>query len=44
VPRPTAIRGVLLAGSSTASGVFLSRQKDIELESGTEIQVGIISQ
>jgi hypothetical protein len=44
VPRPTAIPGVLLAGSSTASGVFLSRQKDIEIESGTEMQLGIINQ
>jgi len=44
VPRPTAIPGVLLAGSSTASGVFLSRQKDIEIESGTEMLVGIIGQ
>jgi hypothetical protein len=44
VPRPTAIPGILLAGSSTASGVFLSRQKDIEIESGTEIQLGIIGQ
>jgi hypothetical protein len=44
VPRPTAIPGVLLAGSSTASGVFLSRQKDIEIASGTEMQLGIIGQ
>ncbi|MDR3752289.1 MAG: hypothetical protein P4K93_02955 [Terracidiphilus sp.] len=44
VPRPTAIPGVLLAGSSTASGVFLSRQKDIEIESGTEMHLGIIGQ
>ncbi len=44
VPRPTAIPGVLLAGSRTASGVFLSRQKDIEISSGTEVQLGIIGQ
>ena len=44
VPRPTGIPGVLLAGSSTASGVFLSRQKDIEFQSGTELQLGIIGQ
>ena len=44
IPRPTAIPGLLLAGSSTASGVFLSRQKDIEIASGTEMQLGIIGQ
>lgn len=44
VPRPTAIPGILLAGSSTASGVFLSRQRNIEIESGTEMQLGIIGQ
>jgi hypothetical protein len=41
VPHPTAIPGLLLAGSSTASGVFLSRPKDIEIQSGTEMQLGI---
>jgi hypothetical protein len=44
IPHPTAIPGILLAGSSTASGVFLSHQKDIEIESGTVMQLGIIGQ
>jgi hypothetical protein len=43
VPRPTAIPGVMLAGNSTASGVFLARQRDIEIESGTQLQLGIIA-
>jgi len=30
--------------SNAGSGVFLSRQKDIEIESGTEMLVGIIGQ
>jgi hypothetical protein len=43
VPHPTAIPGVMLAGNSTASGVFLARQKEIEIESGSEMQLGIVA-
>jgi hypothetical protein len=32
----------MLAGNSTASGVFLARQKEIEIESGVQVQLGII--
>ncbi len=42
IPHATAIPGVTLAGNSTASGVFLDRQKDIEFESGTQMQLGIV--
>ena len=41
VPRPTAIPGVMLAGNSTASGVFLASMKDIQFASGTQMQLGI---
>lgn len=41
VPRPTAIRGVMLAGNSSASGVFLATMKDIQFASGTQMQLGI---
>ncbi len=43
VPHPTAIPGVMLAGNSTASGVFLASRKDIEFESGTQMQLGIVA-
>jgi hypothetical protein len=43
IPRPTAIPGLMLAGNSTASGVFLAHQKDIEIESGTQMQLGIVA-
>jgi hypothetical protein len=43
LPRPTAIPGILLAGSSTASGVFLAPRGDIAFESGIEMQLGIIA-
>jgi hypothetical protein len=43
VPRPTAIRGVMLAGNSSASGVFLAAMKDIQFANGTQMQLGIVA-
>jgi hypothetical protein len=43
IPHPTAIPGVMLAGNSTASGVFLATMKDIQFASGTEMQLGIMA-
>jgi hypothetical protein len=43
VPHPTNIRGVMLAGNSTSSGVLLNLVKDIQLESGTQIQLGVVA-
>ncbi len=43
IPHPTAIPGVMLAGNSTASGVFLASMKDIQFESGTQMQLGIVA-
>lgn len=42
IPRPTAIPGLMLAGSSSASGVFLGPRKDVQLESGTQMRLGIV--
>jgi len=43
IPHPTAVPGVMLAGNSSASGVFLAAVKDIQFESGTEMQLGIVA-
>jgi hypothetical protein len=43
IPHPTAIPGVMLAGNSSASGVFLASMKDIQFESGTQMQLGIVN-
>ena len=43
MPRPTAIPGVMLAGTSSASGLFLASQKDIQFANGIEMQLGIIA-
>jgi hypothetical protein len=43
IPRPTAIPGVMLAGNSSASGVFLASMKDIQFDSGTQMQLGIVA-
>ncbi len=43
VPRPTRVPGLMLAGSSTASGLLLASRKNIELESGTQMQLGIVA-
>jgi len=41
IPHTTQIPGVLLAGNSSSSGVLLSLIRDIQFESGTEIQLGV---
>jgi hypothetical protein len=43
VPHATGIPGVMLAGSSSASGMFSASRKDLEFESGTEMQLGIVA-
>ncbi len=43
VPHPTGIPGVMLAGSSSASGMFSASRKDVEFESGTQMQLGIVA-
>jgi hypothetical protein len=40
-PHPTGIPGVMLAGNSTSSGVLLAPRENIQIESGTEIQLGV---
>ncbi len=42
-PHPTNIRGVMLAGNSSSSGVLLAPLKNIQFESGTQIQLGIVA-
>jgi len=41
VPHTTRIPGVLLAGNSSSSGVLLSLIRNLQFESGTEIQLGV---
>jgi hypothetical protein len=41
VPHATGIRGVMLAGNSSSSGVLLAPLKNIQFESGTMIQLGV---
>jgi hypothetical protein len=43
ITHPTAIPGVMLAGNSSSSGVLLAYAKDIQFESGTEIQLGVVA-
>jgi hypothetical protein len=43
VPHATAIPGVMIAGNSSASGVFIASMRDIQLESGIQIQLGIVA-
>jgi hypothetical protein len=43
IPRPTRIPGVMLSGSSTASGLLLGSRGNISLEIGTEMQLGIVA-
>jgi len=42
-PRPTGIPGVMLAGSSAASGLLSAVGGNVELESGTQVQLGIVA-
>jgi hypothetical protein len=41
VPHATAFPGVMLAGNSSSSGVLLAPLKNIQFESGTQIQLGV---
>jgi hypothetical protein len=43
VPHATGIPGVMLAGNSSSSGVLLAPLKNIQFESGTQIQLGVAS-
>jgi hypothetical protein len=44
VPHPTGIPGIMLAGSSTASGLLIEAdRKDIEFASGTRFEVGVVA-
>jgi hypothetical protein len=43
IPHATAIPGVMLAGNSSASGVFIASMRDIQLESGIQMQLGIVA-
>ena len=40
---PVWIPGVMLAGNSTASGLLIATKQNIEFESGTQIQLGIVA-
>jgi len=42
-PHPTNIRGVMLAGNSSSSGVLLSLIRNIQFESGTQIELGVVA-
>ena len=42
-PHPTNIRGVMLAGNSSSSGVLLAPLKDIQFDSGTQIELGVVA-
>ena len=43
VPRPTRIPGLMLSGNSSASGLLSGPRGNIDLESGTEMQLGIVA-
>jgi hypothetical protein len=43
IPHATAVPGVMLAGNSSASGVFSATMRDIRFESGTQLQLGIVA-
>ena len=43
VPHATRVPGIMLSGSSSASGMLLASRKNIELESGTQMQLGIVA-
>ena len=42
-PRPTRIPGVMLAGNSSSSGVLLALVRNIQFDSGTQIQLGVVA-
>ena len=43
VPHATGIPGVMLAGSSSASGMFSASKRNFQFASGTEMQLGIVA-
>ena len=43
VPHATGIPGVMLAGSSSASGMFSAPKRNIQFASGIEMQLGIVA-
>ncbi|MGB7266051.1 MAG: hypothetical protein WBC92_11100 [Terracidiphilus sp.] len=43
MPHATGIPGVMLAGSSSASGILSASKRNIEFESGTQMQLGIVA-
>jgi hypothetical protein len=43
VPHPTGIPGVMLSGNSNSSGVLLAPLKNIQFESGTQIELGVVA-
>lgn len=43
LPRPTGIPGVMLAGNSTSSGVLLASRQNIRIQSGTQIELGVVA-
>lgn len=43
IPHPTKISGVMLAGNSTSSGVLLAPRQNIRVESGTQIELGVVA-
>ena len=43
VPHETGIPGVMLAGNSFSSGMLLASRKNIQFESGTQMQLGIVA-
>jgi hypothetical protein len=43
IPHLTGIPGVMLAGSSSASGMFSASRKNVEFEGGTQMQLGIVA-
>jgi len=43
VPHPTGIPGVMLAGNSTSSGVLLASRQNIRIDSGAQIDLGVVA-
>jgi hypothetical protein len=43
LPRPTGIPGVMLAGNGTASGVLLASRQNIRIDSGAQIEMGVVA-
>jgi len=43
IPHPTNISGVMLAGNSTSSGVLLASRQNIRIDSGAQIELGVVA-